>query len=150
MSETLILPANVLAGIAKEDVEYQNAEDKAKQLPNPVGWKILCAVIEVADEYESGLAKAGVTKKAEEVTSPVLFVMKKGPMAYKDKVKFPPLLDEQDEPIPGSGHWCHEGDFIITRPYTGTRMMIHGREFRVIHDDQVEATVQDPRGISRA
>jgi hypothetical protein len=27
--------------------------------------------------------------------------------------------------------------------------MIHGKEFRLINDDQVEATVEDPRGISR-
>ena len=32
---------------------------------------------------------------------------------------------------------------------TGTRMKIHGREFRLINDDSVEATVQDPRGIQR-
>jgi hypothetical protein len=29
-------------------------------------------------------------------------------------------------------------------------VVIHGREFRVIHDDTVEAVVQDPRGIRRA
>jgi hypothetical protein len=27
--------------------------------------------------------------------------------------------------------------------------MIHGKEFRLINDDQVEATVEDPRGITR-
>jgi hypothetical protein len=29
-------------------------------------------------------------------------------------------------------------------------MKIHGREFRLLNDDSVEATVEDPRGISRA
>jgi hypothetical protein len=28
-------------------------------------------------------------------------------------------------------------------------MKIHGREFRLINDDSVEAVVQDPRGIQR-
>jgi co-chaperonin GroES (HSP10) len=65
--------------------------------------------------------------------------MKKGPLCYLDKEKFTDGV-----------HWCEEGDFVITRPYTGTRMIIHGKEFRVINDDQVEAVVQDPRGISRA
>jgi co-chaperonin GroES (HSP10) len=90
------------------------------------------------NEYESGLLKAGMTKKNEEITSPVLFVMKKGPLCYADTMKFPDGI-----------HWCEEGDFILTRPYTGTRIMIHGKEFRIIYDDQVEATVEDPRGISR-
>jgi co-chaperonin GroES (HSP10) len=137
----LILPPGVVPTVERvdpEDVENQSAEAKAKQLPDPQGWKLLCALIEVDDAYVSGLIKADVTKKTEELTSPVLFVIKVGPSAYKDTEKFP------------DGPWCKEGDFVITRPYTGTRIMIHGREFRVINDDQVEAVVQDPRGISRA
>ena len=43
-----------------------------------------------------------------------------------------------------------KGDFVLTRAYAGTRLKIHGQEFRVINDDSVEAVVQDPRGISRA
>jgi len=137
----LILPPGVVPevkAVPQEDVEYQQAEVKAKQLPEPQGWRILCALIEVDTVYESGLIKSDGTKKTEELTSPVLFVLKLGELAYKDEIKFP------------TGAWCKEGDFIITRPYTGTRMMIHGKEFRIIYDDQVEATVEDPRGISRA
>lgn len=138
----LILPPGVVPevkAVPVEDVEYQNAETKARQVPEPQGWKILCALIDVADTYDSGLLKSDGTKKAEEITSPVLFVMKKGPLCYLDEEKFTDGV-----------HWCEEGDFVITRPYTGTRMIIHGKEFRVINDDQVEAVVQDPRGISRA
>lgn len=148
MSETiampdkeLILPYGVVPqvrSIPADEVEGQSAETKAKQLPDPKGWKILCALVEADDQYESGIVKADITKKTEEITSPVLFVIKLGPSAYKDEEKFP------------DGPWCEEGDFVVTRPYTGTRVMIHGREFRIINDDQVEAVVQDPRGISRA
>ena len=35
---------------------------------------------------------------------------------------------------------------VITDP----NQKIHGKEFRLINDDSVEAVVQDPRGISRA
>lgn len=133
----LILPPGVVKAVPQEDVEYQNAETKARQLPDPKGWRILCAVVEVSDQYDSGIIKADMAKKNEEITSPVLFVIKFGDLAYKDEQKFP------------TGPWCKEGDFIITRPYTGTRVMIHGKEFRIIYDDQVEAVVEDPRGISR-
>lgn len=112
--------------------------EKAKLLPDPKGYRILCAVPQVEEEFEGGLIKAEDTKKVEEQTTVVLFVVKMGDLCYADKDRFP------------TGPWCKEGDFVLTRPYSGTRVVIHGREFRVIHDDTVEAVVQDPRGIRRA
>ena len=73
----------------------------------------------------------------EELLSPVLFVAKIGPDAYKDEKRFP------------NGPSCKVGDFVLVRPNTGTRIKIHGREFRLIHDDSVEAVVEDPRGITK-
>ena len=35
------------------------------------------------------------------------------------------------------------------RSYSGTRIEVHGKEFRIINDDSVEAIVEDPRGIKR-
>jgi co-chaperonin GroES (HSP10) len=116
----------------------ETAEQKAKQLPIPSTYHILCALPEIEDEYESGLVKAGQTLHYEEVMSPVLFVVAMGPDCYKDKERFP------------SGPSCKTGDFVLVRPNTGTRIKIHGREFRMINDDSVEGIVEDPRGISRA
>ena len=118
----------------------QPAEQKAKQMPDPSGFYLLCVVPEAMEEYansEVGLIKDSKTMYYEEVTTPVLFVVKMGPEAYQDKSRFP------------SGPRCKIGDFVIVRPNSGTRIKIHGREFRVINDDSVECTVQDPRGISR-
>lgn len=113
-------------------------EEKAKQLPEPVGYHILVALPEAEEKYESGIIKSDETRRFEEVLATVFFVIKLGPDAYKDSVKFP------------TGPWCKEGDFILARPNSGTRLKIHGREFRLINDDTVEAVVADPRGISRA
>jgi co-chaperonin GroES (HSP10) len=113
------------------------AEEKAKQLPDPVTYHLLCILPEANETYDSGLVKADKTLQFEELLSPVLFVAKMGPDAFKDEKRFP------------SGASCAVGDFIIVRPNTGTRMKIHGREFRIINDDSVEGVVQDPRGISR-
>ena len=115
----------------------QTAEEKAKQLPEPTGYHILVALPEAEEKYESGLIKADETRRFEEVLATVFFVVKLGPDCYKDEKRFP------------NGPWCKEGDFILARPNTGTRLKIHGREFRLINDDVVEAVVQDPRGISR-
>jgi co-chaperonin GroES (HSP10) len=112
--------------------------EKAKLLPEPRGYRILCAVPQVEEEYDGGIIKAEDTKKTEEQTTVVLFVIKMGDLCYSDKERFP------------TGAWCKEGDFVLTRPYSGTRVVIHGREFRIINDDTVEAVVDDPRGIRRA
>ncbi len=116
----------------------QTAEEKAKQLPTPSGYHILVTIPEAEDKYESGLIKADETRRFEEALATVFFVIKMGPECYKDEKKFP------------AGPWCKEGDFILARPNSGTRLKIHGREFRIINDDTVEAVVADPRGISRA
>jgi co-chaperonin GroES (HSP10) len=115
----------------------QQSEDKAKQLPEPKGYRILCAIPEVDREYESGILKADETLRHDELLTTVLFVVSMGADCYKDENRFP------------TGPWCQQGDFILVRPNAGTRLVIHGREFRIINDDSVEAVVQDPRGISR-
>jgi co-chaperonin GroES (HSP10) len=117
-----------------------DAEQKAKQMPDPSGFFLLCVVPEAMEEYANsdvGLVKDAKTMYYEEVTTPVLFVVKMGPEAYQDKTRFP------------SGPRCKIGDFVVVRPNSGTRIKIHGREFRIINDDSVEAVVEDPRGISR-
>jgi co-chaperonin GroES (HSP10) len=116
----------------------ETAEEKAKQVPDPSGYRILCAVPEVEGSYESGILKSDMSLRHEELLTTVLFVVKMGPDCYKDTSRFP------------SGPWCKEGDLVLVRPHAGTRLKIHGQEFRIINDDSVEGVVQDPRGISRA
>jgi len=113
------------------------AEEKARQLPRPSGYHILCAIPEIEKEYDSGLVKADETVRNEEILTTVLFVVDLGPDCYKDASKFP------------SGPWCQKGDFVLVRPNAGSRLVIHGREFRLINDDTVEGVVADPRGIKR-
>ena len=122
-----------LSGLLNKPVE-----DKAKQVPDPATFHLLCMLPEAQEEYEGGLLKAGQTMHFEELLSPVLFVAKMGPDAFKDEKRFP------------SGPSCKVGDFVLVRPNTGTRIKIHGTEFRVINDDSVEAVIEDPRGITRA
>ena len=128
-----------ISEIAVEPVEdFEEAARKATQLPDPAGYRLLCAVPEVEERTAGGIWKADISKQYEELTTPVLFVLKMGPEAYKDATKFP------------TGPWCKVGDFVLTRPHVGSRVKIHGKEFRIINDDSVEAVVEDPRGVSRA
>lgn len=117
----------------------KEAEEKGRQLPDPVGYHILCAIPEAEKNFDgSEIIKSDDTMRVEEVLTTVLFVVKMGPECYADKTRFP------------NGPWCKQGDFILVRPNSGSRLLIHGREFRLINDDVVEAVVQDPRGIKRA
>jgi len=133
MSETL----DLTKAVDLSAVLDKSPEEKASQLPRPSGYRILCAIPEIEKEYESGLLKADATIQVEETLTTVLFVVSLGPDCYNDKTRFP------------SGPWCKEGDFVLTRPYAGSRLVIHGREFRLINDDSVEAVTDDPRGIKR-
>ena len=108
-------------------------------LPKPTGWKILCGVPDVSDKFEnSSIVKAESVMRQEEHSTTILFVLDVGPDAYKDTAKFP------------NGPWCKPGDFVLVRTYSGTRFKIYGKEFRLLNDDQIDAVVDDPRGITRA
>lgn len=120
------------------EADKNASEDKATQLPTPSGYRILCAIPEIEEKFDSGILKAAKTIREEELLATVLFVVAMGPDCYKDESRFP------------NGPYCKPGDFILVRPHTGTRVKIHGRAFRLINDDSVEAVVQDPRGIERA
>ena len=65
-------------------------------------------------------------------------VIDMGDECYTDLDKFP------------SGPYCQRGEWIIFRSYSGTRIKVKGQEFRLINDDTVEATVNDPRSVERA
>jgi co-chaperonin GroES (HSP10) len=113
-------------------------EEKARQIPDPVTYYLLCMLPKAEENIEgSSLIKTSTMMHHEELLSPVLFVAKIGPDAFKDDKRFP------------SGPSCKVGDFIMVRPNSGTRMKIHGTEWRLINDDSVEAVIQDPRGIQR-
>ena len=122
-----------------EAIQYSNeVPEKAKALPEPSGYRLLIALPEVEETTDAGLYIPDERRNAETVASIVGFVLKAGPDAYSDEKRFP------------NGPWCNEGDWIVMRAYSGTRLSIHGKEFRIINDDSVEAVVQDPRGVVRA
>lgn len=137
MTIDILLAANpdnpVIIGSISKTIEA-----KASQLPKPSGYHILCAIPEQEKEFDSGIIKADSTIHYEELLTTVLFVVSLGQDCYTDATRFP------------SGAWCKVGDFILVRPNAGSRLVIHGKEFRMINDDSVEGTVLDPRGVCRA
>jgi len=122
-------------------IEDATDEQKATVLPEPTGYKILCGVPDISDKLDGtdlDLVRPSQYAQQEQSATTVLFVLKVGADAYQDKERYP------------TGPWCKPGDFILTRTYSGTRFKIFGKEFRLINEDQVDAVVEDPRGITRA
>ena len=124
--------ASEAEGLANEEA------GSARQLPDPTGYRILVAIPEVSETTDGGIIKPHQLRHEEAISSVVVFVLKVGPDAYADEKRFP------------SGPWCKEGDFVLIHPFAGTRLVIHGREFRIINDDTVLGVVEDPRGIRKA
>lgn len=136
LGETMSVADRVMAALPEE--KELSPEEKGKQLPVPTGYRMLCMVPKVEDKYASGLLKADITVEHEQALAVVLFVAAMGPDCYKDEKKFP------------NGPYCKVGDFVLVRPHAGSRLLIHGTEWRVVNDDCIEAVVDDPRGIKRA
>ena len=127
--------SSALASVKDELDEISEEARTASQLPEPKGYKILIALPEPDEKTDGGIIKSKQTIYIEEVGSIMGFVIAMGPDAYKSVERFP------------SGPFCEKGDWIVMRAYSGTRFMVHGKEFRLINDDSVEAVVEDPRGI---
>lgn len=108
------------------------------KLPRPAGYRILIAIAEVEEKTKGGIIRPDVLKTREETASIIGQVLDMGPDCYLDPDRFP------------DGPYCKRGDWIMFRAYSGTRFKVDGKEFRLINDDVVEATLTDPNGIERA
>ena len=123
-------------------VELSEEKEKkmAGQLPRPCSYHILVAMPEKEEKTDGGIYLTESLRDREETASITAYVMALGPDCYAQtpQRKFP------------SGAYCKEGDWIVMRAYSGTRLEIHGKQFRIITDDVPQAIVDDPRGVMRA
>ena len=108
-----------------------------KLAPEPCGYHLVVAPIPTAEETDGGIVIPEERRLLEDSATVVAYVVRIGSSAYMDEKRFP------------KGAWCKEGDFILMRPYTGTRFNNRGFEFRIINDDTPEAVLKDPIGVKR-
>ena len=120
------------------EVELTDAEVEAR-LPKPVGYRILIALPEIEKTYgESGILKIDKEVHRDYIMSIMGVVVDMGADCYQDKERF------------ANGPWCKQGDYVLFRMNSGTRIKVDGREYRVMNDDSIEAVIPDPRGITSA
>ena len=105
------------------------------RMPDPTGWRILVLPYKGKGKTEGGIYIPDQVIADQEVSTQVGYVLKVGPLAYEDKVKFP------------TGMWCRKGDWVIFARYAGSRFKIEGGEVRILNDDEILAKILDPEDI---
>ena len=126
-------------GQKKTDEENLNPEklssDLLSQLPSPTGWRILILPYRGKTQTEGGIYLTEQTVERQQLSTVLGYVLKVGPLAYQDELKFP------------TGPWCEDGDWVLFGRYAGSRFDIEGGEVKILNDDEIIAKVEDPEAI---
>ena len=124
----------------EQDKEATEAPTKTnlEKLPDPTGWRILVMPFQVKEETKGGIIIAQETLDRARAAVQVGYVLKKGPLCYADKERYP------------TGAWCEEKDWVIFARYAGSRMEIDGGEIRMLNDDEILGTIGDPKDLIHA
>ena len=128
------LPNKELVGLKKSEEQKEVTNEKAK-LPQPTGWRMLVLPFKMNEKTKGGVLLGQETLERQQVGSQCGNVLAMGPDCYNDKDRFK------------DGPWCKVGDWVVFARYAGSRIEIEGGEVRLLNDDEVLATVQDPTDI---
>ena len=133
-TQKIHLPNKDLVGLKKTEEQKEITKEKTK-LPRPTGWRILVLPFKMGEKTKGGVLLGQETLDRQQVASQCGNVIAMGDSCYKDKERYP------------SGPWCKVGDWVIFARYAGSRIEIEGGEVRLLNEDEVLATVQDPTDI---
>ena len=134
VTKKIITPNNKLVGLKKSEEQKEVTKEKAK-LPQPTGWRMLVLPFKMNEKTKGGVLLGQETLERQQVGSQCGNVLAMGPDCYNDKTRFT------------QGPWCKVGDWVVFARYAGSRIEIEGGEVRLLNDDEVLATVQDPTDI---
>ena len=104
-------------------------------MPSPTGWRILILPYQGRRKTAGGIFLPNETVEKSQISTQVGYVLKMGPLAYKDTAKFP------------TGAWCEEKQWVVFARYAGSRFQIDGGEVRILNDDEILSTILDPEDI---
>ena len=118
--------------------ENKKQEDLSKKesskLPKPTGWRLLVLPFKMKEKTKGGIIMSDVTIERQQVASQCGLVVALGDQCY-DKERYP------------EGPWCKKGDWVVFARYAGSRIQIDGGEVRLLNDDEILATIENPEDI---
>ena len=138
---TLILPKHVAERRTKQVEKEKKVKKKPLEemsLPKPTGWRILVLPYKAKEKTKGGIILSDKTVTESQIATNCGLVLDMGPDAYNDKDKFP------------NGPWCKKKDWVLFARYAGSRIYIDGGEIRVLNDDEILGTIEDPEDILHA
>jgi len=107
-----------------------------ERLPQPTGYRVLIIPYYPSEKTKGGIIVPDAVRERESFATVAAYVVKLGPDAYKDSQKFP------------NGPWVEEKNWVLIGRYSGNRFKVEGLEVRIINDDNIIATILDPKDIS--
>ena len=119
----------------KEPLNPENIQEQVSQLPEPSGWRLLVLPFTPKEKTRGGILIAQESLDKLRVATNCGYVLKMGPLAYEDKEKY------------STGPWCKQGDWGIFARSAGARLPIEGGEVRLLNDDEVLGTIQNPESV---
>ena len=125
---SILTPNNDLVGVKK-------SEKKEPNLPKPTGWRMIVLPFKMKEKTEGGVLLGQETLERQQVASQCGNVLAMGSECFQDKKRYP------------NGPWCKIGDWVVFARYAGSRIEIEGGEVRLLNEDEVLATIQDPKSI---
>jgi|TARA_R100001530_G_scaffold1322_2_gene2343 co-chaperonin GroES (HSP10) len=133
----IITPNKELVGVKKSEPKKEVTKDSTK-LPQPTGWRILVLPFKMDEKTKGGLLMTESVLERQQVGSQCGLVLAMGPQCYNDKERYP------------NGPWCKVNEWVVFARYAGSRIQIEGGEVRLLNEDEVLATVKDPKDILHA
>ena len=119
----------------KKVLDPETIEEQRSQLPEPSGWRLLVLPFTPKEKTKGGIIIAQESLEKLRIATNCGYVIKLGPLAYHDKEKFP------------TGPWCKKGQWVIFARYAGSRLPIEGGEVRLLNDDEVLGTIENPESV---
>ena len=136
---TLILPKHVAdQRLKQKEQKVRKKPLEEMRLPKPTGWRIIVLPYKAKEKTKGGIILSDKTVTESQIATNCGLVMDIGPDAYNDKDKFP------------NGPWCKKKDWVLFARYAGSRIYIDGGEIRVLNDDEILGTIEDPEDILHA
>ena len=131
------LPDKKLVGVKPSEPKEPKKLEK-EQIPQPTGWRMIVLPFKMDEKTAGGVLITETTLARQQVASQCGLVLKMGPQCYNDKERYP------------EGPWCKVNDWVVFARYAGSRLQIEGGEIRLLNDDEILATVKDPKSLIHA
>ena len=118
----------------EEEKQTDLSKKESSKLPEPTGWRLLVLPFKMKEKTKGGIIMSDITIEKQQVASQCGLVVALGEQCY-DKERYP------------EGPWCKKGDWVVFARYAGSRIQIDGGEVRLLNDDEILATIENPEDI---